>query len=162
MRLSSLWMLRLSRSLSTSLITELLKQGNPRAASELLGEPYFIEGEIIRGDGRGELLGLPTVNISLQNDKSFIKQGVYYTQVLIDEKSYTGLTNIGKCPTFEEREVHTETFILDFSGKVYGKIAKVFLIDYLREEKKFKDKDELTNQIKSDIACVKERIENGW
>ena len=142
---------------STSLIKELLKDGNVHFANELLGEPYFIEGEIVHGDKRGETLGLPTVNISLQNDKSFIKLGVYHSRVIIDGKSYTGLTNIGKCPTFEEREVHAETFILDFSENVYGKKARVFLIDYLREEKKFKDKNELTEQIQKDIASVKER-----
>lgn len=146
--------------ISTSLIKELLKNGDTRLASELLGEPYFIEGEIVHGDSRGETLGLPTVNISLQSDKSFIKLGVYQSAVEIDGKSYTGLTNIGKCPTFKEREVHAETFILDFSENVYGKRARVALIDYLREEKKFKDKDELTEQIQKDIASVKERQKN--
>lgn len=146
---------------STSLIKELLENGDARAAATLLGEAYFIEGEIVRGDGRGETLGLPTVNISLQSDKQFIKQGVYSSKVIIDEKSYTGLTNIGKCPTFEEREVHAETFILDFSEKVYGKKARVHLIDYLREERKFNTKEELTEQIKKDVASVKEIYKNG-
>ncbi len=146
---------------STSLIKELLKEGNPKLAEELLGEPYFIEGEIVHGDGRGTSLGLPTVNISLQNDKSFIKQGVYYSKVIIDDKSYTGLTNIGICPTFEERDVHAETFILDFSGKVYNKVARIHLIDFLREERKFKNKDELTEQIQKDVASVRERQQNG-
>ncbi len=149
------------KKISTSFIKELLQEGNPRLAGELLGEPYFIEGEIVHGDGRGTSLGLPTVNISLQNDKSFIKQGVYYSRVIIGEKNYTGLTNIGKCPTFEERDVHAETFILDFSGKLYGKLARVLLIDYLREERKFKDKDELTEQIRKDVALVRERLQNG-
>ncbi len=143
--------------ISTSLIKELLQNGNPRLAAKLLGEPYFIEGEIIHGDGRGEKLGMPTINLSLQSDKSFIKQGVYHSAVLIDGKTYTGLTNIGKCPTFEAREVHAETFILDFSGEVYGKVARIRLIDYLREEKRFNDKDELTEQIKKDVASVRER-----
>ena len=151
----------LGKKVSTSLIKELLKNGNPALAGELLGEPYFIEGEIIRGDGRGEKLGLPTVNLSLQSDKEFIKEGVYLSKVIIDGKSYTGLTNIGKCPTFGERDVHAETFILDFSDKVYGKIARVALIDYLREERKFESSKDLTEQIEKDLTLAKERIKNG-
>lgn len=146
---------------SSSLIKKLLSEGNTRLADELLGDSYFIEGEIVHGDGRGASLGLPTVNISLHNDKSFIKQGVYYSRIVLGEKSYTGLTNIGKCPTFEERDVHAETFILDFSGELYGKTARIYLIDYLREEIKFKNKEELTNQINKDVASVKERYKNG-
>lgn len=142
---------------STSLIKELLSQGRMNFANELLGEPYFIEGEIIKGDGRGKMLGLPTVNISLQN-KPFLKLGVYRSEVLIGEKSYTGLTNIGNCPTFEEREVHAETFILDFDEKVYGETARISLLDFLREEKKFNTKDELINQVKKDINSVKEKL----
>lgn len=144
--------------ISTSIIKELLQNGDIRYANELLGEPYFIEGEIVRGDGRGTTLGLPTVNIPLQSDKSFIRHGVYHTKIIIGEKSYTGLTNIGKCPTFEERETHAETFILNFSDSVYGKLARIYLIDYLRDEKKFDSKDELTKQIKKDIESVKERF----
>lgn len=151
----------LGAKVSTSFIKELLKEGKTSLAGELLGHFYFFEGKIVHGDGRGESLGLPTVNISLQSDKSFIKQGVYYSQVIIGERSYTGLTNIGKCPTFEERDVHAETFILDFSGKVYGELARIYLIDYLREERKFKNEKELTEQIKKDVALVKERCQNG-
>ena len=62
---------------STSLIKDLLKRGEPELAGKLLGEPYFIEGTIVRGDGRGRTLGLTTVNIYLPSDNSFIKHGVF-------------------------------------------------------------------------------------
>ena len=143
------------KKISTSLIKELLSKGKTRLASELLGETYFIEGEIVQGDGRGAKLGIPTVNISLQKDKNFIKEGVYYSRVIIDKKAYTGITNIGKCPTFEEREVHAETFILDFSKTVYGKWARIYLIEYLREERRFENAEELLLQIKRDSEKVK-------
>jgi len=141
--------------ISTSLIKKLLSKGEARLAGELLGEPYFIEGEIVKGDGRGTALGLPTVNISLQNNQDFVKNGVYCSKVVICGKSYTGLTNIGKCPTFEERERHAETFILDFSENVYGKHVRIYLIDFLREEKRFSGKNELLSQIECDLERVK-------
>lgn len=144
------------QKISSSLIKELLAKGKASLAGQLLGEPYFIEGTVVKGDGRGKHLGLPTVNISLQNGRDFIKHGVYYSKVLIGEKSYTGLTNIGKCPTFEEREVHAETFVIDFSENVYGERARVYLIDYLREERRFDGGDELVAQIKRDLEKAKE------
>lgn len=151
----------LGKKISTSIIKELLSEGKPKLAAELLGEAYFIDGKIMHGDGRGATLGLPTVNIYLQNNSNFIKRGVYYSKVDIDGKSYTGLTNIGKCPTFEEREVHLETFILDFSDTVYEKEARVHLIDFLREEIKFNSKEDLINQINKDIITAKARWKDG-
>lgn len=142
--------------ISTSLIKKLLANGRTKEAGELLAEPYFIIGEVVKGDGRGRSLGTPTVNISLQNSKSFLKTGVYHTSVVIDEKCYTGITNVGFCPTFSERERHTETFILGFSDCAYGKRAKLSFLDYLREEKRFSSKEELIAQINRDLSKIKE------
>lgn len=149
------------KKVSTSYIKELLSEGKLSLANEFLGEAYFIEGKIVHGDGRGKSLGLPTVNIALQNRSNFIKKGVYYTEIDIGGKSYTGLTNIGVCPTFEAREVHAETFILNFSDTVYGEVARIRLLDYVRDEQKFKNKEELTEQIEKDLSQVKKRWQNG-
>ena len=145
------------KKVSTSLIKESIGKGQIKLANELLVDPYFIEGKIIRGDGRGKSLGTPTVNVSLQNNKDFIKHGVYHSRVIIGKKSYTGLTNIGICPTFEKRKTHAETFIIDFSEDVYEETARIYLLDYLREEHRFESENELSAQIKRDIETVKSK-----
>ncbi len=141
--------------ISSAMIKNLIRQGELKRAGELLLEPYFIEAKGERGIGLGSKLGVPTVNISLQKGKLVPKHGVYAAAVKIDDKFYTGLTNIGTCPTFGEREMHTETFILDFSGVLYGKRVRIYLLEYLREERRFSGADELLLQIEIDIDKTK-------
>ncbi len=136
--------------LSSASIKKLIADGNVSLARELLCSAYFIEERVEKGIGLGHRLGIPTVNISLQNKKLAPKRGVYATAVKIDEKIYTGLTNVGTCPTFGERKEHTETFILGFSSALYGKRLRVYFLEYLRPEKKFESQDELLKQIKLD------------
>lgn len=143
------------KKISTTLVKELLSQGECSMASELLGTPYFIEGTVERGDGRGKKLGLPTINTPLGQDKDFLRSGVYHSLVKIGENLYTGLTNIGKCPTFQEREIHAETFMLDFSGTIYGEQVRIYLVSYMRDEMRFESPELLVSRIKSDIEKVR-------
>ena len=81
------------------------------------------------------------------------------TAVKIGEKLYTGLTNVGECPSFGKREYHTETFILDFSESVYEMEIKVYFLSFLREERVFSSSKELALQIEKDIAVAYKRKE---
>ena len=137
------------KALSSSRIREIIGKGDVREAAMLLGVPYFISGKVSHGLGLGRSLGIPTVNLPLKEGSPLIP-GVYSTVVSIGEKRFLGLTNVGICPTFGEREVHTETFILDFEGDVYGEDVRVYFIDRLRDEKQFKSADELIMQINVD------------
>lgn len=136
--------------ISTGKIKELLSLGNLAEANHLLGEPYFMYSSVEEGDGRGRTLGFPTINTSLHGREGILKRGVYRTRVDVDGESYVGLTNVGTCPTFEERTAHAETYILDYDGDLYGKRVKISFMSYLREEKRFSDGDELVMQINVD------------
>ena len=68
---------------------------------------------------------------------------------------YHALTNVGECPTFGAREVHAETFIIDFDGDLYGKDVRIYLLSYLREEQSFLSAEELISQIKLDTDKAK-------
>ena len=69
---------------------------------------------------------------------------------MIDGKLYTGVTNVGRCPTIAEREVHAETLIADFDGDLYGRTIRIFFLGYLREEKKYDSVEQLREQIYKD------------
>jgi riboflavin kinase/FMN adenylyltransferase len=112
--------------------------------------PYFIEGEVSRGDGRGASLGIPTANLPLSPEAELLKRGVYAAAVYIDGIRYPAITNIGACPTFGARELHSETQIFGEVGDIYGKKIRVYLLDFIREEKLFDSKDELIMQINVD------------
>ena len=101
------------------------------------------------------------VNISLQNP-DVLKLGVYIVGVVVDKELYTGLTNIGTCPTILSREVHAETTILNFNRDIYGKRVDIYFLEYLREEKQFEDADELRRQIELDKKRLEQRGEVTW
>ncbi len=76
---------------------------------------------------------------------------------------YSALTNIGTCPTFEQRENHAETYILDFDGDLYGKTVDIYLLEYIREEKRFESEKELIMQINIDKEqAIKKNGEIKW
>jgi riboflavin kinase/FMN adenylyltransferase len=49
--------------------------------------------------------------------------------------------------------------LLGFNGDLYGQLLQVELIDYLREEMKFRDIEALKQQMSADCAQAKEILE---
>ncbi len=142
----------LGRTISATAIREALKRGELGEAERLLGAPYFLSGRVERGIGKGHALGFPTVNITLPS--SLLRSGVYRSVIKIDGRVYNAVTNIGTCPTVCERELHAESYIIDFSGDLYGRVLDVYMLGYLREEKRFDDLTSLTEQIKRDALTA--------
>lgn len=147
---------------SATLIREALSERRLDAATRMLGVPYSVSGTVERGLGLGKGFGFPTVNIPLRAD-SPLGVGVYRTAVKIGEKLYTGITNVGSCPTVKEREIHTETLIADYDGNLYGTRVTVYFLGYLREEKHFDTIPELREQIYADRdKAIKENGDLKW
>ena len=145
----------LGKPISATRIREALRMGDVRLSNELLSVPYFVRGTVTHGKSLGRTLGFPTVNMSLPEERFVIASGVYKTAVKIDDTLDTGITNVGICPTFESRQMHIETYILDFDGDLYERELTVYFMDYLREERKFSSPEELTKQIVKDCEKVK-------
>jgi riboflavin kinase/FMN adenylyltransferase len=140
------------RRVSSSRIRELLQQGRVGIARRMLGRPYGVEGRVVRGAERGVKLGFPTANLHPQN-RVIPRNGVYVTATLIDSEWRRSVTNIGTRPTFgENNESSLETFVMNWSGDLYGDVVRVRFLHRLRAEKKFNSLDELKSQIKSDVA----------
>lgn len=150
-------------TVSSTHIRELLSDGRMDEAGMLLGEPYFLTGVVSHGDGRGKALGLPTVNTDIPDEKILPRRGVYRSAVSVGGELYSGVTNVGTCPTFGERPTHAETYILDFDGELYGEKIRVYLLEFLRDEKPFESQKELVMQIKLDINyTIKKNGELKW
>lgn len=141
------------RTISATVIREALKKGNCEEAASLLGAPYFISGRVEKGLGKGRALGFPTVNLTLPSE-TLLKEGVYRSAIEIDGRIYSAVTNVGTCPTVCERETHAESFIIGYDGNLYGKELDVYLLGYLREEKRFSTYEELSEQIKKDALTA--------
>ncbi|MEE2998395.1 MAG: bifunctional riboflavin kinase/FAD synthetase [Pseudomonadota bacterium] len=146
------------RVISSTRIRNFLSNGNPRAAANLLGRDYEIEGLVSRGDQRGNKIGFPTANIELdQNIK--IATGVYSITAGVDRGNDTvwhnGIANLGYRPTFNGNKYMLEAHLFDFDKNIYGANLRVKLIDFIRSEVKFDGVESLTTQIKKDISISK-------
>ena len=151
------------KTVSATEIRGLIESGDVAGARALLGAPYFIEDTVTHGKSLGTKLGYPTINMELPRGRVKPARGVYRSVIEIDGKLYAALTNIGVCPTFDERGEHAETYILNFSGNLYERKLRVYLLGFLREEKRFNTIDELLSQIEKDkTQALKENGEEKW
>ena len=140
---------------SSSAIRKMIENGEVNKANELLVEPYFLTGKVIRGRGEGRRFGLPTININYESDKVIPLSGVYISKTMIDNQSFVSVTSVGTKPTFSDNIENVETHILNYQGNLYDKQVKIEFYQYLRSIKKYQTKELLTNQIKQDIKATK-------
>lgn len=136
-------------------IRKMIIEGRIKQAEKLLGRTYHIEGRVVKGANRGKSLGFPTVNLETSFEV-IPKKGVYISEVGIENRRLPSVTNIGYNPTFGGRRLSIETFILDFEEDIYGRKISLYFHDYIRDEKKFNNIDELKKRILTDIEIAKE------
>lgn len=143
-------------AVSSTKIRLSLEAGDVMLAHKLLGFPYSLSGEIVKGDQIGRKLGYPTANLAL-NDiyKQVPGAGVYATDVEIGGKCYRAMTYIGTRPTIAGTQNNIETNILDFQGDLYTQSMKISFLQHIRADVKFENLEELTQQIARDERKVR-------
>lgn len=144
------------REISSTYIREELARGNMEKVNELLGYPFTIPGEVVRGRQLGRTMGIPTINQIPGEDKMLPPRGVYASRTKIVGKEFYGITNIGVKPTVLEKFVGVETYLFDCDLNLYGECAQVELYHYQRPEQKFDSVDALKCQLKRDTRHGKE------
>jgi riboflavin kinase/FMN adenylyltransferase len=145
-----------STVVSSSLIREKINNGELDNISTILARPYHLEGLVVKGEGRGKMIGFPTANIQVSPDLIVPQKGVYITRTIYNGMTYNSVTNIGNNPTFKDNLVlNIETNIFDFDTDIYGENLDIQFLHKLRDEKKFPTVNDLVNQIKSDVLEAK-------
>src|SRR6266699_2621734 len=148
-----------SQRVSSSKVRTLLAEGKVNLARRLLGRPYGVEGRVERGAERGHQLGFPTANLHPRN-RVIPRNGVYVTGTLIEGIWRRSVTNVGVRPTFgEETEPSVETFVMNWSGDLYGDVVRVRFLHRLRSERKFGSIEELKTQIEKDVVRAESYFE---
>ena len=139
---------------SSSKIRQLIEAGRVDEASMSLGRYHFISGVVVTGHGRGKELGYPTANVS-----SFTEvlpaDGIYATLFHVDGKRWLSVSSIGINPTFGTGPRTIESYVLDYSGDLYGKAIRLAFVKWIREEKKFLDLAALVSQIQDDVRTAR-------
>lgn len=138
-------------TVSSTRIRGLLLAGEMEEAEHLLGRPYFMEGQVIRGHRLGTQMGIPTANLLLENELTPC-YGVYASWVQLDSGWHRSVTNIGLRPSFGSGRFQVETHLMGFSGDLYGKHLRLCLKRRLRPEMKFRNPRALMDQIGRDVA----------
>ncbi|MBN2260927.1 MAG: bifunctional riboflavin kinase/FAD synthetase [Clostridiales bacterium] len=140
---------------SSTLIRELLSEGNIEEVNKFLGRRHYYRSIVMPGKKIGTEIGFPTANLKIDQSMHTLKPGVYITQVLSKNIRYNSITNIGFNPTFNQNELNFETFIFNFNGDLYEKEIVVEFISRIRDEMKFHSKEELIKWIENDVEKAK-------
>ena len=135
---------------SSTRVRRLVSEGRVDEAGALLGHHYFLDGEVVRGAGRGREIGVPTANIATSNEL-VPPSGVYATLTTVDDIVFPSVTNIGMRPTFGDvEEPVIEAHVLDADRDLYGARVRLSFVQRLRDERAFPDADALRAQIDAD------------
>lgn len=151
-------------TVSSTYIRSLLRQGDMERARLFLGHPHTLVDTVHHGYKFGRTIGAPTINMAFPEGVLVPFHGVYAAKVFIRGESgtraYMAITNIGVRPTVSgENKVSVESFILDYSGNLYGQEVRVEFYKLLRPEMKFGSVEELKNQIQKDAAATRRYFE---
>lgn len=146
-------------TVSSTYIRSLISEGNIARANLFLGHPYSLSGTVRDGHKVGRKLGAPTINLSFDSNMVLPARGVYATKAVTDFGEYAAVTNVGVRPTFGDgNSVTVESFILDFSGDLYGQRVRVEFFDFIRPERKFDSPEELSREIQANAEAAREII----
>ncbi|TVZ52502.1 bifunctional riboflavin kinase/FAD synthetase [Dokdonia sp. Hel_I_53] len=138
-------------AISSTKIRKALYSGDIKRANDFLGAPFIINGKVVHGKKIGKTIGFPTANLSVEENYKLIPaQGVYVVQSLINETPVYGMMNVGTNPTVGGKSQTIETYFFDFDEDLYGKSLQIQLLERIRDEKSFKNIEELVAAMKED------------
>ena len=143
---------------SSTLIRDLLAQGELGEAAAMLGRPYSLSGRVRHGDKKGRTIGFPTANLALGRKVTPLL-GVFAVQVRLGGQCYHGVANVGSRPTVSGDRVQLETHLFDFDGDIYGRQLDVEICFKIRDEQKFASFEDLKQQIGEDVAAARRWFE---
>lgn len=158
-------------TISSTKIRAALREGDINTAKECLGYDYFFEGKVVDGNKLGRTLGYPTANLEIKNPNKLIpengiyavnlsiaKESVNEDSLFITESFHQGMMSIGFRPTIADNRRTIEVNIFDFNEDIYGRLVRVYIKYFLRNEEKFDSIEELKNQISWDEKAAKKLL----
>lgn len=137
--------------ISSTKIRNALLIGDVKTATNYLGHEYTLTGTVVKGKQLGRTIGYPTANLLINDQYKLIPgDGVYAVKIKHNNNYYGGMLNIGNNPTVEGKGKSIEVNIFDFDKVIYGDEATIYFIERLRDEVKFKNLDDLKEQLAKD------------
>jgi len=144
--------------ISSTRIRNLLVAGDVEGAAALLGRSYCVPGRIVHGAKRGRALGYPTVNVATPPERLLPRDGIYATRVIVSGASHPAATSLGLRPTFGGTERVLESYLLDFSGDLYGAEVGTEFVARIRDELRFDSAEALRERIATDVQAARRAL----
>src|SRR5690349_20882264 len=145
------------RPVSSGAVRAALAAGRVVEATELLGAPWFVSGEVIHGDKRGRELGFPTATLRL-DPSCGLKHGIYAVRVDIAGVRHDGVASFGRRPMFDDGAPLLEVHLFDFDDDLYGQNLDVAFIGWIRQEQKFESIEVLKRHMSADAAQARDAL----
>ncbi len=137
---------------SSTHIRTLVEAGDMAGALRFLGHPYRLTGTVAHGKRLGSRLGFPTANLAFPQGLAVPRFGVYACRAKAEGVWHTAVTNLGTRPTVSGQGITVESWLLDYTGDLYGKSLTLDFYTFLRPEKTFPDLESLRREIHRNAA----------
>ena len=139
--------------LSSTAVRAALESGDVAAAAAMLGRPWMLPGTVVRGEGRGRTIGVPTANVDAPEGLVRPGGGVYAGRATRGDDTWGCVVNVGTRPTFEGTSTTVEAHLLDAELDLYGQVLRVAFVGRIRDERRFDGPEELVAQIHRDVEA---------
>ena len=146
--------------ISSSYIRRQIESGDMATAVRYLGHGHMLTGTVVTGRRLGHRLGFPTANIELPEGVIVPRHGVYACRAYVGQRGYVAVCNVGSRPTVQGHQVRTETWILDFSGDLYGQAVTLEFLWFIRPERRFESVDVLKEAVLHDAEMTRNFFAN--
>ncbi len=145
---------------SSSALRALLAAGDLDAVAHGLGREYLLSGEVVRGDGRGRTIGVPTANVAVAAHRAVPADGVYACWASAEgAPRVPAVVNVGWRPTFDGTTRTVEAHLLvDDAPDLYGQVLELTFVSRIRGELRFDGPEALVARIREDIAVAAELL----
>ena len=156
-------------AVSSSAVRAAVERGDVGAAEAMLGRPYWLTGRVVRGEGRGHEIGVPTANLDVGREKLVPAAGIYAVRAWVaGDASEAGgarypaagpreaVLHIGPRPVFDDHRPTIEAHIIGFSGDLYGRRLRVELVQRIRDVEDFESVESLVAAIRRDVLAAQE------
>ena len=144
---------------SSSRVRQALADGDLTQVAFVLGRPFTYRGEVVHGDHRGRLLGVPTANIVVTADRAAPADGVYAGWVRVlegDSPRLPAAISVGDNPQYAGKERRIEAHVIDRDDlDLYGQRIEVGFTHRLRDQEVFDSEEAFVEQMRADIAAAR-------
>lgn len=143
--------------ISSSAIRKAIARGDMKAAAEMLGHPFTMEGCVEHGRQLGRQLGFPTANLRTAEGTILPAPGVYAAIAAdADTEPHTAVLNIGSRPTVDtDGRIVPEAHICDINADLYGRHLTLLIVERIRDERKFESLEKLQEAIAADVQMAR-------